>query len=151
VQKIPENFEDFDEALTTILENFDVQMEQLGITDNTFHNSLIDIMSKYPDSKELIQFIVAINDKLETKNELVKDVLSETLREIIITKQHSMKKISTEFSKNKKSNTSKIKEFFKQIPPKYIYGTILVAVGFLIFYVLPDQVIAFVDLLSTLK
>ena len=75
------------DSLEKLEKDFNVQIEALGKDSEDFHNSLIDLVSRYPEHKELIQFIVFVNDKLETKQSMFSDVISDSFNEIVAIKK----------------------------------------------------------------
>ena len=48
------------QALETLLKDLDVQLAAISTDSKTFHSNLINLLSEFPDDKELIQFIVYI-------------------------------------------------------------------------------------------
>jgi len=75
------------DSLERLEKDFNVQIEALGRDSEDFHKSLIDLVSRYPEHKELIQFIVFVNDKLETKQSMFSDVISDSFNEIVAIKK----------------------------------------------------------------
>lgn len=70
-------------SLEDLHKDFNRQLEALGDDSKEFHKALIELTSKYPDHKELIQFIVFVNDKLETNQTLFKDIVVESFNELV--------------------------------------------------------------------
>jgi len=107
-----------DVRLSSALKTLDVQMSKLGRSDQaTFHKALMALMSDHSEQKEIIQFIVAINDKLETKNSHFRDLVYDTLKEIIETKRALMDKLikDLEARKTTSSDLSLTKEMLEQL------------------------------------
>jgi len=91
--------EEFEEELKKIIDDLDKQLEALSDDNETFHHSIIDIISNNPKSKEIIQFIVAINDKIETKHDNLKEVLRDSLKSLTHAKIKIFREISKEIEK----------------------------------------------------
>lgn len=157
---------DLEEELKNIIEDLDRQLEVLSV-DNNFHNAIIDIISNNPNSKELVQFIVSINDKLETKQEIFKEVFSDSLRTLIIKKINIFKEISKELKRIEEENckgknktkeiksiiqngtnivTNNVKENKKTY--LFIFFGILLLIAFLVF---PDKFILILQMYLTSK
>ena len=74
----------YENELKDIIHNLDKQLQATSDSSiHDFHNTLIELIANNNDSKEIIQFIVTVNDKIETKQELIKDIFSDSLKEII--------------------------------------------------------------------
>lgn len=161
---------DFEEDLTNIIIDLDRQLEILNTDENTFHNSIIEIIGNNPNSKELVQFIVSINDKIETKNDILKDVLSDSLKTLILKKIEIFKQINESLNELQKENNkeeteiSELHKMKKKIQKgttavtsnisnnrkSYIFAFfgILLLIAFLIF---PDKVILLVKMYLSSK
>jgi len=155
------NIEDFEEELKNVMNDLDKQLEALSSDNENFHHSIIDIISNSPKSKEIIQFIVAINDKLETKQDNLKEILRDSLKSLVYVKIKIFREINKEIEKlntevKKQSNFEKVKfkasnvftelknNFLKNIKT-YLFVTlgILFLVAFLVF---PDKLIVLLKL-----
>lgn len=84
---------EIESSLERLQLDFNKQLEALGSDSKEFHNSLIELSSKYPDHKELLQFIVFINDKIETKQSIFSDIIVESFNELVRTKKLLVKKM----------------------------------------------------------
>jgi len=85
-----------DESLERLHSDFNRQLEILGSDTKEFHNALIDLSAKYPDHKELLQFIVFINDKLETNQSMFAEIVVDSFNEMIKTKKQLVQKLLEE-------------------------------------------------------
>ena len=63
--------------------NFQLQELQKSKDITKFHNFIADIVSKYPDQKELIQFMVFINDEITRNTQLHNELITDTVDGII--------------------------------------------------------------------
>lgn len=88
------------------------------IIDNTdFNDTLIDLITKYPEQKQLIKFIIYINDNLSNKQIKNRDIIVDTITKLIDKKKKILELIE-KLHKPQKPKKSKISlEFLKNIPP----------------------------------
>lgn len=93
-----------DKSLELLYKDFNSQLEVLGSDTKEFHNALIDLSAKYPDHKELLQFIVFINDKLETNQTLFTEIVVDSFNELIKSKKVLVQQL-IEDKENEKINT----------------------------------------------
>jgi hypothetical protein len=84
------------EALEKLSVDIDVQMAAATSDSKQFHENLINLLSEFPDDKELIQFIVFINDRLETNQTISKDIFMDSLKAIIKQKLILVKRLIRE-------------------------------------------------------
>jgi len=83
--------ESLDQNLTSLKGNFNNQMNAIEGDLKEFHKHLIALSAKYPEQKELLEFIVFINDRIETNQTNFKEVLSESINELIVIKKQIVK------------------------------------------------------------
>ncbi len=79
--KIEKFIDDFNKQVSIIEDNKD------------FHASIIKLSAKYPEHKELLEFIVLINDKLETRQSLFSDMVSDSFLEMMRIKKEVIGKL----------------------------------------------------------
>jgi len=104
-----------EESLDELHKDFNKQLEALGSDSKEFYNALIDLSAKYPDQKELLQFIVFINDKLETNQSLFSEIVIDSFNELIKTKKVLVKKLKEEKTNTKPSTDISVWEKAKNI------------------------------------
>jgi len=102
METIKEYLEEIDTSLEKLKTDFNTQITAIVDEKNTFHNRMIDLTAKYPEHKELIQFTVLVNDKLETKQENYSDVISSSFNELISAKKSLIKAIKSKNDKKDK-------------------------------------------------
>jgi len=98
--------EEIKNSLEKLQKDFNSQLIALGSDREDFHNSLIDLTSKYPEHKELIQFIVYVNDKLETKQSMFTDMVSDSFNEIVALKKNLLYKMIDDNTGNSNKATT---------------------------------------------
>jgi len=99
-----ENLKDIEKSLHELKHDFNNQLEIIGSSTQDFHNSLILLTSKYPEHQELIQFIVFINDKLETNQSMFSDIIVDSFNQLIDQKEKIVKEMIK--SKTTQANTN---------------------------------------------
>ena len=161
---------DFEEELETIIKDLDKQLSALNTDNNTFHNAIIETIAKNPKSKELVQFIVEINDRMETKNGVLKEIISDSLSELVRKKIKIFKEITKELEKlNRYHVSTPVQETnLNKFKDKAYNGIIVIQthmksnkktylwlfLGILIFssmLIMPDKIIAALQLLIKLR
>ena len=76
-----------DEALDRLHTDFNTQLNAIQSDSKEFHTSIVDLVAKYPEHKEIINFTIFVNDKLETNQRIFSDVVTESFNEIIKNKR----------------------------------------------------------------
>lgn len=137
-------------SLERLHADFNKQLEALGGNSKEFHNAIIELSSKYPDHKELLQFIVFINDKLETNQLMFTEIVVESFNEMISVKKTLVHKMITEKGAKKKSVLSKVKQTVTLKDAKMVL--ILISISLISFGVIvaPDTFIAVLKAMGNL-
>jgi hypothetical protein len=86
------DLEMMENELCKLIDDFN---KQVGSMDdyNDFHNRLIKLSTEHPQHKELLEFIVMINDKLETKHSIFSDLITDSFVELMGIKKQVIKKM----------------------------------------------------------
>lgn len=92
------SFDNIAKSLEKLQYDFNNQISVLGKDPKEFHNALIDLSSKYPEHKEMLQFIVSVNDKLETNQTILFDIVIESFNEMINLKKDFLNALSEKHS-----------------------------------------------------
>lgn len=108
------NYEILQKDFEKLKNDFNTQLQELNKTKdlNEFHDFLVEILTKYPEQKDLIKFITYVNDMLSRNSQLFDDVLIESYNEFL-----EKQKILTQFLINH-SKELKIKEQKNVAPVK---------------------------------
>ena len=69
--------------LEELKRDFTIQLNDIDIDLREFHKMLMGLTKKYPEYSELLEFIVFINDKLETNQTQYRQIVSEVINKII--------------------------------------------------------------------
>lgn len=133
---------EIESSLDKLHSDFNKQLGELGNDSKDFHSSLIELTAKYPEHKELLQFIVLINDRIETKNSIFSDIVVDSFNDLIETKKLLIKKL-IEDKKNKSWYSNFIPQNFKDLKI-FVWGIVIIVFG-LILLTSP------IDLLDALK
>jgi len=84
---IMQKLSEVDSSLVKLRDDFNNQLASIEDDTHSFHTAMIELSAKNPENKELIQFIVFVNDKLETKHKTHSEVMIEAFNELIIVKR----------------------------------------------------------------
>jgi len=126
-----DELKEIEKTLEQLSKDLDTQMSAYSLDNDKFHENLIELMGKYPEYKELIQFIVSINDRLVTTHIISRDIFYETIKSLIHQKRILVKKLFRDYeekAKPKESKFDKTIEFFKN--NKTVLITIAISVTF---------------------
>lgn len=150
-----ERYKELEQRLTKMQNHLDEQINALNnSTSSDFHRNLIELMNTYPELKEFIQFVVSINDKLETRNEVFKELIYNSLREIINIKQQAVMELIKELAAIKQ-HQEKQKSWWETIKPSLLQKQTLITIAFIIgvigLFVVPDQIIHLATIIFTGK
>lgn len=140
------------ESLEEMSRELDTELSAVSTESDKFHEQLIDLISKYPESKEIIQFIVSINDKLVTHHTLSRDILYDATKGIISQKQYLIKQLIKDYEdkENKTSMMDKINNFIEKNKFTLILigGTILVVIVVVLLIFMPKEIIEIIKLIK---
>ena len=150
-----ERYKELEQKLTALQKNLDEQIQFMdNMTDANFHKNLINLMGNHPEAKELIQFVVDVNDKLETRNEIFKDLIYNSLREILQIKQQAVMELIREL-KTFKENQKPAEPLMETLKGYINNKTLLIAGAFVVgivgLFFIPDQVIGLAKIIFGAK
>jgi TPP-dependent trihydroxycyclohexane-1,2-dione (THcHDO) dehydratase len=148
-----EDLKEIEHSLELLSKDLDAQISVHSLDNDAFHERLINLTSKYPENKELIQFIVTINDKLVTSQVISRDIFYETIKGIIVQKRFLIKRIIKYIElryQPKESTISKIFEYIKNNKTTLIIIGVSVAFTLLMIgvFVVPSETIETLKLLK---
>jgi len=116
------------------------------------NSTLINISAEFKEIKEVIQYFETSIDSLRTQNENLKDIISDTVKELIntkkkmlngmITKEELSKELSelaTSLKTTKSGKMDKIKKYISSISPKMMI-IIVAIILFLLFALIEPKV-----------
>lgn len=118
-----DQLEKIDRTLDALNKEFNqqIQASQDKKDVNMFHNDIIKLTSKYPEHAELLEFIVLVNDRLETKHSIFSDIIIDSFNVLV-----QNKKSLIDHMKYQNSFMGRIKNFtFKDIKIIGIIGAII--------------------------
>jgi len=102
-----ERLQELNESLIELKKDFNTQINAMESNKVEFDDVLIELSAKYPEHRELLSFIVHVNDKLETNQTIFVDIVSDTLNEIIKNKNILIKKIISDKKLNIEKDRNK--------------------------------------------
>ena len=155
-----EELKKIEASLIKLQEEFNIQISAMTNDSKIFHNSIIELSAKYPNHKELLQFIVQINDKLETNQSIFSDIVIDSFNDMINVKHVMLKKMILTQEKMAKENLKnspfidKIKkiEFSKNMKFITISTIIMLSLGFLTIGIIvaPEHTILIIESIKSL-
>lgn len=141
-----EDLKEIEKNLQKLEAALDRQFEAASTTSDLdkFHKNLIEILVQSPQEKEIIEFVVFINDRLETKHTITTEIMLETIKDVIKLKHQMVKKII-----GLCDNTKKISLFERFLDfvsdNKGLLMIILISLGVVVFglvvFLMPEQLI----------
>lgn len=141
-----EDLKEIEKNLQKLEAALDRQFEAASTTSDLdkFHKNLIEILAQSPQEKEIIEFVVFINDRLETKHTITTEIMLETIKDVIKLKRQMVKKII-----GLCDNTKKISLFERFLDfvsdNKGLLMIILISLGVVVFglvvFLMPEQLI----------
>ena len=147
-----EELKEIEYSLDVLSKELDQQLSATILEADKFHEQLINLLSKSPENKELIQFIVFINDRLVTNHTISRDILYDTIKGIIKQKQYLIKRLIKEYDVKPQSEStfSKVIEFFKANKTTLIVIGASVSITLLIvaLFIIPTETMETIKLLK---
>jgi hypothetical protein len=84
---IMQKLSEVDSSLVKLRDDFNKQLSAIEDDTHSFHSAMIELSARNPNNIELVQFIVLVNDKLETKHKTHNEVIVEAFNESINVKR----------------------------------------------------------------
>ena len=122
---------EIEESLKQLHIDFNEQVVTLSNDTKEFHNSLIDLVSKYPEHKELIQFIVFVNDKLETNQHMFGEVIVEAFNDLVDSKRALVREVihtKTHLKEQERTCSSKLWNKLKTADVKIVVMGLVISI-----------------------
>lgn len=140
-------------SLIQMAKELDTEMAASSLDPDQFHQNLINLLSKYPDSKEMIQFIVFSHDRIVTNHTVSRDIFYDTIKGIIKQKQYLIKRLIKDYEKSNTKPESVVVKFLtllKDNKPTIIVATASIAITLVIvaLFIIPSETIETFKLLK---
>jgi len=148
-----EELKEIETSLAELLKDLETQFSAISLESDTLHKNLINLSSKFPNDKEMIQFIVFINDRLETSHTISRDILYDTVKGILKQKQFLIKRLIKDYDKNVKASESKLMKFMELLKANKVTiimmaASITITLTLVALFILPSETI---EIFKTLK
>jgi len=111
MNNIIKDLERLDLELSEIKLNLNDQLNATNTDIKEFHQNLIYLSSKYPEQNEILEFIVFINDRIETNRTDTKEIITESINQLINVKSQIVRKMIQSNSKESKKILPSIESF----------------------------------------
>lgn len=89
-----DNYKDIYKQLINIQRNLENEIIDINKQKNNFNKRLIELITQYPEFKEIIQFILEVYDASENKNNLYHQTHDDCLRKILDLKKDFLEILS---------------------------------------------------------
>nr|DAU90682.1 MAG TPA: hypothetical protein [Caudoviricetes sp.] len=129
-------YQDLLDTLNEIQENLSQHVDDLESQRVNFNNRLLELMSNYPQLKDIIQFILEVNDNLDNKQKQYFNQNYEAITKLITLKKKLIKQLETDHEA--KGILKKLNVF---VSSKYAIILILITIFCISLWFQPDQTI----------
>mgnify|MGYP000996193185 FL=1 len=129
-------YQDLLDTLNEIQENLSQHVDDLESQRVNFNNRLLELMSNYPQLKDIIQFILEVNDNLDNKQKQYFNQNYEAITKLITLKKKLIKQLETDHEA--KGILKKLNVF---VTSKYAIILILITIFCISLWFQPDQTI----------
>jgi len=149
-----QNLTEVDNSLIKLRVDFNKQLAAIEDDTQSFHAAMIELSARNPENTELVQFIVFVNDKLETKHKTHSEVMIEAFNELIDVKRsliHALKEVTEEKVEKEQGFLMKIfnsTKLFADIKMTVI-GVAAISIAIVVM-ISPDIVLAVIKALAAL-
>ena len=126
-----QDLEKIEISLIKLKRDFNIQLSALSSDSKEFHNSIIELSYKYPNHKELLQFIVHVNDKLEAHQSLFSDIVADTFNDMLEVKADMVGKM-IQIQKKAIKDKEKSDSFFKRVKSNIINAHLKTIIGYIV-------------------
>ena len=129
-------YQDLLDTLNEIQENLSQHVDDLESQRVNFNNRLLELMSNYPQLKDIIQFILEVNDNLDNKQKQYFNQNYEAITKLISLKKKLIKQLEADHEA--KGILKKLNVF---VSSKYAIILILITIFWISLWFQPDQTI----------
>ena len=129
-------YQDLLDTLNEIQEILSQHVDDLESQRVNFNNRLLELMSNYPQLKDIIQFILEVNDNLDNKQKQYFNQNYEAITKLITLKKKLIKQLETDHEA--KGILKKLNVF---VTSKYAIILILITIFCISLWFQPDQTI----------
>jgi ABC-type bacteriocin/lantibiotic exporter with double-glycine peptidase domain len=81
------------ESLEKLQIDFNTQLQHLNTDTITLNKEIIKLSSRYPEHAELLEFIIFVNDKVETRQTIFSEVVIDSFNSLVELKKEMIKEI----------------------------------------------------------
>jgi len=142
--EIIDELRELEESSRYLKKDFNNQMNAMEDDMQDFHKQIIKLSTKYPEQKEILEFIVFINDRIETNQTNYKGVINDTLNNIIdikhqIIKQHLKARMIDKDYESNRTIWGKIYSFINTLKDiKWVLTISFFTLVFIGYYINPE-------------
>ena len=135
-----QEYQDLLDRLAEIQESLHQHVDDLESQRVNFNSRLLELMSNYPQLKDIIQFILEVNDNLDNKQKQYFNQNFEAIAKMMDLKKRLIKQIEAD----REARKNIFRKIIDLIPIKYLIIIIVVGIFCVSLWVQPDHTIALI-------
>lgn len=141
---------EIDELITRLEKlksDFNNQLTLIDNDINEFHKVLLDLVSKYPEHKDIVEFIIFVNDKIKLEQIVMKEVILDTFNELIQIKTETLKI----FNQENEDTTNNIMTYLQSNDFKHLLYIVAFIIFILMVIIAPDTAKTLLNMINPFK
>lgn len=141
---------EIDELITRLEKlksDFNNQLTLIDNDINEFHKVLLDLVSKYPEHKDIVEFIIFVNDKIKLEQIVMKEVILDTFNELIQIKTETLKI----FNQENENTTNNIMTYLQSNDFKHLLYIVAFIIFILMVIIAPDTAKTLLNMINPFK
>lgn len=141
---------EIDELITRLEKlksDFNNQLTLIDNDINEFHKVLLDLVSKYPEHKDIVEFIIFVNDKIKLEQIVMKEVILDTFNELIQIKTETLKI----FNQENEDTTNNIMTYLQSNDFKHLLYIVAFIIFILMLIIAPDTAKTLLNMINPFK
>lgn len=141
---------EIDELITRLEKlksDFNNQLTLIDNDINEFHKVLLDLVSKYPEHKDIVEFIIFVNDKIKLEQIVMKEVILDTFNELIQIKTETLKI----FNQENEDTTNNIMTYLQSNDFKHLIYIVAFIIFILMVIIAPDSAKTLLNMINPFK
>ena len=141
---------ELEESLKLLKREFNEQLNSISTDTIALNTAIIRLSSKYPEHADLLEFILFVNDRIDTKHTIFSEVVIDSFNTLVDIKKELLREVQKptaadsiiDFIKDKIKNVGEIKITF------IVIGIVIIGV---IYFIDPQMAMTLLDKLWSLK
>jgi len=80
---VSQNLKEIEESLKQLKKDFNEQLSNITTDTVSLNTAIIHLSSKYPEHADLLEFIIFVNDKIDTKHTIFTEIIIENFNSFV--------------------------------------------------------------------